>query len=211
MNAGFNKQLIVLVEGADDVETMKALLGRHRSFGIRDMGSNFDVFPHPNSASGCVDAHEFLRPFQQIYLYAIVLMDYAGSNYENRLTCENLKKRIEQNLTSSGWQDRSAAIIVNPELENWVWSNSHHVEEVLGWKDREPALQTWLIEQKWLESGKTKPAMPKEAMEAALRAARLPRSASLYRELAQKVSIARCEDPALIKLKQTLQTWFPIE
>jgi hypothetical protein len=107
----------------------------------------------------------------------------VGSNWEHRVSSIDLEKRIEHNLNASGWQDRSTAIVIVPELENWVWSNSLHVDRVMGWKDKKPDLRSWLVEQKWLDHGKTKPAMPKEAMEAALRFAKKPRSSSLYRDL----------------------------
>ncbi|MFB3133348.1 MAG: hypothetical protein ACE10K_12585, partial [Rhodothermales bacterium] len=55
-----------------------------------------------------------------------------------------------------------------------------------------------------------KPQRPKEAVEAVLRATDTPRSSSLYRQLAQKVSLNRCDDPAFLKLKSTLQEWFGI-
>lgn len=57
--------------------------------------------------------------------------------------------------------------------------------------------------------GAIKPHAPKEAMEAVLRLARLPRSAARYRQLAEKISLDRCSDETFRKLRTTLQTWFP--
>ena len=45
-------------------------------------------------------------------------------------------------------------------------------------------------------------------IEHALRTVRLPRSAALYRQLAQQVSLTRCTDASFLKFKVTLQKWF---
>ena len=98
--------------------------------------------------------------------------------------------------------------MLDPELEAWVWSDSPHVDDVAGWKNRRPSLRRWLISQDYLQEGATKPG-PKEALEAALRTVRKPRSASLYRQLAEKVSLRRCNDPSFLELKTVLTAWFP--
>ena len=59
--------------------------------------------------------------------------------------------------------------------------------------------------------GKVTPARPKEAFNEALRAARKPRSPSLYEQIAKKVSLRRCTDKAFLELKGILSQWFPRE
>ena len=100
-------------------------------------------------------------------------------------------------------------LFLSPELEVWVWSNSPHVDDVAGWKNRQPSLRSWMIEQGLLEEGKVKPRRPKEALQAALREARIPRSSSLYQRIAEKVSLRGCEDRAFLKFKDLLKDWFP--
>ena len=63
----------------------------------------------------------------------------------------------------------------------------------------------------YLQTGEVKPARPKEAFEAALREARKPRSASLYQQIAERVSLRRCTDTAFLELKSILNNWFPPE
>jgi hypothetical protein len=53
-----------------------------------------------------------------------------------------------------------------------------------------------------------KPDRPKEAMLAALHAARMQRSASIFRSLAQKVDFGKCTDRAFCKFRRLLQEWF---
>jgi hypothetical protein len=98
--------------------------------------------------------------------------------------------------------------VLEPELEIWVWSDSPHVAEILGWKNKQTDLKTWLIKKGFLQEGELKPSKPKESMEAVLKEVRKPRSSMLYRRLAEKVSFGRCSDEAFKKLKSTLQNWF---
>jgi len=109
------------------------------------------------------------------------------------------------------WGDKAKAIILIPVLEIWVWSDSPHVDEILGWKDRTPALREWLIREGWLKKRALKPDRPKEAFEAALREAQTPKSSSLFRQLAERVSFERCVDSAFNELKIVLREWFPAE
>lgn len=51
---------------------------------------------------------------------------------------------------------------------------------------------------------------PKEVVEAALRIKGIPRSSSIYYEIATKVNFDGCSDPAFVKLRATLAAWFPI-
>lgn len=62
-----------------------------------------------------------------------------------------------------------------------------------------------------IDAGQTKPRMPKEAAEWALRQRKVRRSPALYGQIARAVSIRRCEDPALARLLEALRAWFPGE
>jgi len=117
----------------------------------------------------------------------------------------------EERLGQVGWQGRSAAIVIDPELEAWVWSDSPHVESALGWGGRRPDLKTWLREEGHLLEGESKPGRPKEVVEKALWTARKPRSSSIYQRLAERVSFQRCEDAAFRKLLRLLREWFPAD
>ena len=96
-------------------------------------------------------------------------------------------------------------------MEAWVWSDSPHVAEKLGWSNRLPKLRDWLQkETDFWPAGQVKPARPKEAMEKALREVRKPRSSSIYEELAKSVSLKNCSDPAFAKLTDKLTAWFGV-
>lgn len=135
------------------------------------------------------------------------MFDRQGCGKEN-YSREEIENEVEQRLSSSGWNSRSAAVVLDPELEIWVWSNSPHVKKALGWQGNNTELRDWLIEKKYLQEGNIKPGLPKEAMEEILKISKKPRSSSIYSQLAEKVSLKNCTDPSFIKLTTTLKKWF---
>jgi hypothetical protein len=202
------KDLIILVADKNTEFTLKGLLSRSQALKIRAL--EFDIFVHPEHDPGCLlKSDDFLRAFIASYRYGMVLFDREGCGREG-LIREELEEYIETRLSNSGWNTRAAAIVLDPELETWVWSDSPHVDVVLGWERKVPNLRTWLKQQQFLTSEQVKPERPKETMERALLIARKPRSSALYFHLAQRVSFERCSDPAFLKLKSVLQNWFAL-
>lgn len=201
--------LLCLVADTNMRETLKALLPRDKALGIRALSSDYAV--HPEHDPGCFGhAPDFLRPFLARARHALVLFDLAGSGCEPSPR-EEVERDLERRLRQSGWNERAAAIAIDPELENWIWTDSPHVGEALGWGGRDGALRERLTQAKLWSPLIDKPGKPKEAVEMALRDARIPRSSSIYRRLAGKVKFSRCQDPAFLKLCATLRRWFPIE
>jgi hypothetical protein len=202
------KDLVVLVADKDIQATIEGLLSRNESLGIRKI--SFDLYPHLHRDPGCrSESHHFLIPFHTNYSYAIVVFDHDGCGREGQ-SSQEIESEVERLLAIHGWENRSIALALDPELEIWVWSNSPHVSEALGWTEGQAQLSEWLIQKSYLQQGQIKPRMPKEAMEEVLRKTKKPRSSSIYMELARKVSFQRCIDPSFLKLKTTLQRWFPL-
>jgi hypothetical protein len=99
--------------------------------------------------------------------------------------------------------------VIDPELEAWFWSDSPHVLHVLGWSSQRGRISAWLTQQGYLLPGRSKPVRPKEAVRQALRLTGQRRSSALYRELAEHAAFENCTDPAFLKLKSVLRSWFP--
>ena len=209
MNAGaYESDLVVLTADKDMKFALEGLLNRPWALGIRPVAADF--FNHPERDSGCLlRADAFLRPFVRRFAHAIVMFDLEGCGIENK-TREELEQKVASALSRSGWADRAAVIVIDPELENWVFSDSPEVDAAMGWGGNNAPLRTWLVDQNYLGAGEIKPVRPKEAMEAALRHVRMPRSSSIYGRLAEQVGIGRCTDNAFQKLKATLRAWFPV-
>ncbi|MBI3934355.1 MAG: hypothetical protein HY316_06655 [Acidobacteria bacterium] len=201
------KDLVILASDKNMEFALKGLLSRYPALGIREVLS--DLFVHPHHDPGCLlEGHDFLRLYISSHRHGLVMLDREGSGQEE-LSRESLEQRIEGLLAQSGWEDRASAIVIDPELEVWVWSDSPHVDTVLGREGKQPDLRAWLLREGLLLADQTKPTWPKEAVERALRLVSRARSSSHYLELGRKVSIERCADPAFAKLKQTLRMWFP--
>ncbi len=204
------KELIVLAADKSIQQTIEALLARPDALGIRPLArGNWDIVIQPqHDASLYLTAHEFLRPQSSRYRYALTVSDRHGSG-RGEETREEMERSIEDRLAHSGWNENRAAVVIDPELEVWVWSDSPQVEAVVGWKGHTLSLRHWLAEEGYLIEDQSKPLSPQECLAKALRKARKPRSSSLFRELAEKVSFRRCTDPAFGKLCAVLREWFP--
>jgi len=208
MTAAASKDLIVLVADKNTEFSIRGLLSK-RSSSLRIRPLLFDIFVHPQRDPGCLRlAHDFLRPYSTRYRHALVVLDRDGCGQEHRKKRTELEQQIEERLIQSGWAGRAAAVVIEPELEIWVWSQSPHVDVTLGWQGRSPGLREWLIESKLLDAHDVKPGDPKRAVEEALRVARKARSSNLYLELSSSVSFEGCKDEAFLKLRQTLAHWF---
>jgi len=200
------KDLVVLVADKNMEFAIKGLLKRHSALGVKAV--DFDLYAHPEKDPGCLlRAEAFLRPFNLSHKFALVIFDREGCGRESD-TREQLETRVEERLKGSGWNGRSACIVIDPELEMWVWGDSPHVPVALGWKNQETALRDWLRARELWAADDPKPHRPKEAVESVLRFVRKPRSSAMYGELAENVSTDRCTDGAFGKLKGVLQAWF---
>lgn len=171
-NGPVGNDLVILVADQNIKVVTDGLLSRHHSLRIRPV--RFGTFVHPEHDPGCLRrAHGFLRSFASEYDYALVVFDREGCGKEGA-SAQELEAEVETALARSGWEDRAATIVLDPELEAWVWSDSPHVDRILGWAGRTPNLRTWLVGERFLQEGEFKPARPKEAMERALREVRRP-------------------------------------
>jgi hypothetical protein len=122
---------------------------------------------------------------------------------------DDLQAALNQEFRASAWGERGKAIVLAPELETWVWSGSPHVAAVAGWAERRPRLRQWLNDHGLWNEQESKPPRPKEAFHAALHASGVARSASLYQQLAERVSLNRCGDRSFHDLRAILREWFP--
>ena len=198
--------LIVVTADGDAASAIRALLQRHQALSIRQLTAQVDRYVGRDP--GCyLRAHDYLRPFIGQFDYTLVVFDRHGCGNEGEPPVA-LEEEVEERLRRNGSADRSAAIVLDPELEAWVWSDSPEVDRILGWAGRQPDLRAWLREQGLWPDDASKPSDPKRAIVSALQHVRKPRSAAVYRQLAESVGIRRCTDPAFEKLRVTLQRWF---
>jgi hypothetical protein len=200
------QDLIAVVADLDAKQAVEGILRRPESLRIRPV--QFRVDRYEKRDAGCYrSSHDYLRPAIGWFDHAIVIFDRHGSGRESE-SREEIEAAVEHQLAINGWKGRSAAIVCDPELEIWVWSDSPEVDEVLGWRGKQPALREWLVAEGHCDAEAAKPSDPNEAMRQSLRAVGKTPSASQFRDLAGRVGFERCTDPAFLKFKQTLQSWF---
>jgi hypothetical protein len=201
------RDLVVLVADKDMEAAMRSLLTRPEAFAIR--GISYEIYSHPAHDAGCrTDGPTFLRSFCRQFRHAIVVFDREGAGADD-IAAADLEQHLESLLGRNGWSDRAAAIVLDPELEIWVWTDSGEVDRVLGWSGRFPSLRQWLAQQGHVSSPSAKPSRPKEAFRHALRHVKKQPSSALFRQLGQRVTFHSCTDRAFRKLKDRLATWFP--
>ncbi len=204
-NKPFEKHLIFLVADSNMEQTIRGLMARPQSLGIA-YKITFDIFKHPRHDPGVFhEAHEYLRNQQDNYKYAIVIFDRIGCGRESTKSASELESEVEKRLHKVGWKDRCAAIVIDPELEIWVFARSPRVIDIIA--DGNGQLYRDVLGKAQKDSN-GKPLDPKSVMEEILRRANIPRSSSLYGDLAKAVSLEECRDRAFGRLKQVLQGWF---
>lgn len=140
-----SRDLVLLVADKNMEGALRGLLSRPQSLGLREISC--DLFIHPERDPGCLlRSHLLLQPFVHSHSRALVLFDMDGCGQES-LGRAALERQVEARLFGAGWGDRAAAVVIDPELEVWVWNDSPHVAKALGWEDGESSLKEWLKEK----------------------------------------------------------------
>jgi len=208
MKPSNRRDIVVLVADKNIEAAIRGLLRRQEALGIRTVDA--EILRHPQKDSGCCnDGVEFLSTFTNQFLYALLMFDHQGSGREEEPPAD-IENSIEERLSRTGWNNRARTVVLDPELEIWVWASSPHVAHCLGWDNQRTPLAQWLLDQGYLRADHAKPARPKEALEAVLYATQTPRSSAIYRQLAEKVSLRACTDRAFLKFREVMQVWFGV-
>lgn len=202
------KDLIVAVADSYQEKVLEALLPRipHSS---STAPFNYEIIRNPGKDSGSYnDSHELLRPFINQYKYALVIFDFEGTGVEH-LTRQEVENNVQSFMDKNGWEGRNAVIVIQPELETWMWMNNANVEQAIGWES-DLSLYNWARQEGLMAPDANKPKRPKETLEKAMRLSGTPLSASIYKNIAQTVSYRKCEDGAFNDLIQQFKNWFPL-
>lgn len=211
------RDLLVYVADGNMEEAVGGLLdrdGAHHVIGcapfVFDSRTDIRVAKGQNDPGVYTRADTLMRPFAGEYRHAVVIID---EEWDGSPGTAAIEAQLRAHLIAAGWpDDRSLALVVSPEADVWLWSDSPHTATALGWVSWD-TLRPALEGAGHLAADATKPARPKEAAEWALRKGpkRIPRSSRLYREVSGKVSVRRCEDHALATFINQLRMWFPPE
>jgi hypothetical protein len=199
------KDLVLLVADKNAQYALTGALQRSEALGIRPI--EFDFRVHPGRDGGArKSGTEVLALERRRFQHALLVFDFEGSGTDLP-DAPALEAQLDDRLRAR-WGGAAKAIVIEPELEIWVWGSDNAVAESIEWPAGKP-LRKWLREHGFELQPSEKPTRPKEALEAALRVPGLPRSSALYRRIAEKISLQRCTDSAFIRLRNQLAMWFP--
>ncbi len=199
--------LIVVVADADAERTIETLLEDRRA-SLKIRGINFAILRADHDAGTFLRSPDLLREYSKTADFALVLLDREGSGKEAVMSADEMEQDLEQRLQRVGWNESNSRVIVlDPELEIWVWSSSPHLKAVMNVSDE----QLKVVLEKFPPAGSAnKPNHPKEAMHHALKLGRKPFSPCLFQELAAIVSLKNAHERAFLRLRDTLQAWFTL-
>jgi hypothetical protein len=198
------KDLVLLVADKNAHFALKGALGRPEALGIRPIEFEFRV--HPGRDGGTRrTGPEVLALERRRFRHALLVLDFEGCGTDLP-NATALEAQLDGRL-STHWKEAAKSIVIEPELDVWVWGADNAVEAIIEWPAGK-SVREWLRERGFTFEANEKPTRPKEALEAALRIPGLPRSSALYQTIAEKISLRRCGDEAFIRLRKQLLGWF---
>lgn len=198
--------LVVVVADGGIEQAIRGILSRPHAVGIRELAGVEYPKLHKMDEGTYSAGHELAALYSDTHEHALVIFDLA---WEGRPvdTASKMMEHVEENLQKT-WGSRARCVVIDPELESWVWSGSPHVADSLGWNSISE-LRHWLEQNRLWAGDSVKPSDPKAAYLRAIREKKIPKSNAIFYKLASKVSFQRCIDPAFLRLTSTLREWFP--
>jgi hypothetical protein len=198
--------LIVLCADKKIQASVEAVLARPQAVGIRPVSFVVEVMVGKNDPGCFHNAHGYLAPRRSEFEHALVIFDRQWDGAPD-ISGAEMERTVREKLEPL-WGQSGGVVVIDPELEVWAWSDSPYVDEVLGWKDRDPSLRVWLQTEGLLAPDQVKPADPKAAIEQAVVKGQRRWTAGTCKTLAGKVGLTRCQDPSFGRFKAILQRWF---
>jgi hypothetical protein len=182
--------------------------------GCRDFEFSFDddilVGTHFGATDGGMHkyCHALLQEngYMESHQHLVVMLD---QKFGGERPAAEVREEVLANLQQCGWADRADVVVIDPELEVWVWQDNPHVERAVGYSGRTKLRELLNNDDEW-PGGRDKPIQPKDLFKAVCKRFKQSYSPSLYRDIVEKVSIAGCTDQAFHQLVASLVRWFPI-
>lgn len=198
--------LVVLTADKNMQFALNGALKRPEALGIRPI--TFEFLVHPGRDGGARSSGaDVLRGERRQFAHALLILDFEGCGAKAGQTALNVEAQLDAELDLV-WQDKAKAIVIDPELESWVWGSDNALQAALGWPLPQ-TIRAWLAEHGYAVGPNGKPDQPKAAFEALVPVHKVPRSSAVYESITSKISLETCQDEVFQRLKQTLRWWFP--
>lgn len=198
------RDLVCVVPDKNTEFTVRGGLRRPAAMGIRPI--DFEIIVDPGRDGGVRRRGVQLLQFQRRrFAHALLMFDSEGSGSVE--PAETLEQALDAALADA-WGDRAKAIVVEPELDVWMWGAETHIRTAARWQTP-PGILDWLADEQYVFDAATgKPTRPKEALEAVFRHTGTPRSSAHYAQIASTISFPKCRDAAFRRLRDALLRWF---
>jgi hypothetical protein len=129
------QDLFILAADADAKALLDEILrNRLQSLAMREI--SFHIERSTGRDSGIAKyGPEQVRGQKTKFKKVVLIWDYHGSGWETRkkkVPPPECQERINTRLAGVSWKDNSAAIILVPELEEWLWHDPEAIRLCLG-------------------------------------------------------------------------------
>jgi hypothetical protein len=200
------RDLALLVADKNMDYAMRGILSRPKALGIRAV--DYEIRQHVGRDGGArTTGPETLSLLRQQFHHGILMLDWDGSGAKAD-TAIALEAELDQRLVDLwGKPDQTKVIVIDPEVDAWVWGADNALKDLLGWSGRKP-IRAWLRDRGYAFGANQKPVRPKEALEELMVKVDQPRSSDLYQKVTGKISLDKCRDPAFRRLREALCSWF---
>jgi len=198
--------LVCLVADRNVEAVVSSLLAKHQALGTREIQA--EIIQHPEHDPGCSrDPAPLLSVFANQAQEALVILDRDWDGVPN-LPTQEIEAEVESRVATikQGW---ARCIVIEPELEAWLFTRSPRLDEAVGWRGRTPSLSDALASASLWPASSPKPPNPKATMKWALSRVGKQTSSSIYRQIALHLGLGKCADPSFLRFRSTLQAWFP--
>ncbi|MEI6984876.1 MAG: hypothetical protein WCK65_02010 [Rhodospirillaceae bacterium] len=207
------KDLFVYTADADAEAVFSSILERHQALGIRKIIADVDRYPGRDCGMfnhgpdiACLNMKK------QKYSKIMLVWDFHGSGRDDIETADKSAAEVQNRLDRRSWTNNSLAVVLCPELEEWLWYSPVSVATNLGWTleklDHEIDKYAKTIKKSRDYVLKN---TPKETWEnLKKKVARQTISPRDFASIAKNASLAAWGDsPSFALIKTTLITWFP--
>lgn len=118
------KPLVILTA---DKDARLAIVELMRKPALRIPPIEFDCVSYSGHESGSTSMHhQFLRTFLK-WDHGLVVFDREGCGHDDRP--QAVESAVGGRLAVNGWDDRARVVVIDPELESWVWDRDYQVAE----------------------------------------------------------------------------------
>ena len=183
-----------------------------RRFEIDPLNEN-DLFRVPGHTDGGIWKHagNNLRLFRDKYQRAVIILD---ADFKPHPGADVLRRDISAAMIQSGLKtEQFAVIVIEPELEAWLWSPNLNVALAFGHKDFDQLRGALERERLW-NPGEPKPTDLKRARDRAARLGGKKTGGQIFKGVFSKISSRACErcvEPGFVAMRAALQDWFPAD